>query len=440
MVTGLGGGRTADIKHSVEVRLSSVMTNAPLVKASAFVVQRITDYKPPMTSLPLNGIFKDVRLADPEPAANEQIDILLGAEVYAQVIREGIRRIDDHSPIAQNTVFGWVLSGPCEGATSQNTVRTLHCNVLESLDEAIRRFWEIESVPVRVQKTKDEEECDAHFSQTVQRTTDGRFVVRLPFKRSHPESELGDSLRSALSALTRLRKKLDVDQTLVKEYDDFLAEYEALKHMTRLRSIESSRLYIPHRAVIREESATTKLRVVFNATSSTASGCSLNDLLHVGPKLQRDMTIILTNWRLYQFVMVADIEKMFRQILVAPEDRRFQCIVWRAPKTERLSAFELNTVTYGTVCAPYLAMRTLLELVREDGKESPLAVSVIEKDVYVDDVLLRTPNKNRLECIRKEVCQLLSKGGFPLRKWAGNSADLLRNIPKIISRYLRIQN
>ncbi|XP_017875754.1 uncharacterized protein LOC108622406 [Ceratina calcarata] len=429
VVTGLGGDRTATLKYSVEVGLGSVECEESMLRARALVVSKITAYTPPQVSVPLNELFNDLKLADPEPISSRRIDMLLGADIYALILKGGIRRIDENSPIAQDTMFGWVLSGPCKGATTARNVRALQCNVLESLDEAIRRFWEVEAVPMKAPKTLEEEECEAHFSRTVQRTNEGRFVVRLPFKVPHPEIELGDSLRCALSALTRLRKKLDQESTLVTQYSEFLAEYESMEHMTKLRSIEPSRLYIPHRAVVRAESMTTKLRVVFNASSVTSSGRSLNDLLHIGPKLQRDITIILTNWRLYQFVMVADIEKMFRQILVAPEDRRYQCILWRAPKTEQLTAFELNTVTYGTACAPYLSMRTLLELVREEGAEFPLAVPVIEKDVYIDDVFISAPDKKRVDLIRNQVCQLLQRGGFHLRKWAGNSADLLRNIP-----------
>ncbi|XP_076248135.1 uncharacterized protein LOC143187841 [Calliopsis andreniformis] len=358
------------------------------------------------------------------------IEVLIGAGTYASIIRPGLRRFGKRGPIAQETALGWILSGPVDAATSSpNPVRTLHCTVLESLDKAIRRFWEIEEIPSKLVNTKAEDECEEYFAKTVARDATGRFIVRLPFNHENPDELLGESLPIALSALTRLRKKLDLDPTLMREYSEFLTEYESLSHMTRLEFLDKTRLYIPHRAVVRTESATTKLRVVFNASSKTAGGRSLNDILHVGPKLQNDITAVLTRWRLYQYVLVADIEKMFRQILVAAEDRRFQCIVWRTPETERNIAFELKTVTYGTACAPYLSMRTLLELKKQDGDRFPFAAPILEKDVYVDDVFMGAPDKLLLEQIRKQTCELLQQGGFNLRKWAGNSPDLLGNIP-----------
>ncbi|XP_043263933.1 uncharacterized protein LOC122404103 [Colletes gigas] len=430
-VTGLGGGKTQTIKFSVEMNLGTVEGTEPTVKTKAYIVQKITSYVSPLASALKCDALKDLPLADPDPASGQPIEVLIGADLYAQIIRPGFRRICSTGPVAQETAFGWILSGPTNAKGRNNkTLRTLHCNVLESLDTAIRKFWEVEELPSTSVRTKAEEECETHFQKTVARDATGRFVVRLPFTHPRPDEALGNSYRIALSALGRLRKKLDADQTLVREYTSFLTEYEELGHMTRIEPIDETRLYIPHRAVVRTESATTKLRVVFNATSRTAGGRSLNDILHVGPKLQNDITSVLTRWRLYEYVLVADIEKMFRQILVAPQDRRYQCILWRTPETEQLNAFELNTVTYGTACAPYLSMRTLLELKNQDGHRYPLAAPILERDIYVDDVFMGAPDTSLLEKIRNQVCELLQRGGFKLRKWAGNSPLLLRNIPQ----------
>ncbi|XP_076638813.1 uncharacterized protein LOC143350677 [Colletes latitarsis] len=282
-VSGLGGGRTQQIKYSVGLNLGAANGVTPMVSARAYVVSKITNYASPCVNVFNDDALRNLMLADPEPASGQNIEVLIGADLYAQVIRSGFRRIAPEGPIAQETAFGWILSGPINAASKARChVRTLHCNVLESLDYAIRRFWEIEEIPSTSVLTKAEEECETHFQKTVARDATGRFIVRLPFNHPKPEEALGDSLHIALSALTRMRRKLDKDQTLAREYEEFLAEYESLEHMTRIEPSEKSRLYIPHRAVIRTESATTKLRVVFNATSRTVGGQSLNDILHGG--------------------------------------------------------------------------------------------------------------------------------------------------------------
>ncbi|XP_066582970.1 uncharacterized protein [Prorops nasuta] len=83
---------------------------------------------------------------------------------------------------------------------------------------------------------------------------------------------------------------------------------------------------------------------------------------------------------------VTDIVKMFRQILVRFEDRKYQTILWKTD-SGALQAFELNTVTYGTGPAPFLSSRVLRELAYTDGANFPLAQDVLLNSTYVDDIL-----------------------------------------------------
>ncbi|GJQ75542.1 hypothetical protein Trydic_g17627 [Trypoxylus dichotomus] len=78
---------------------------------------------------------------------------------------------------------------------------------------------------------------------------------------------------------------------------------------------------------------------------------------------------------------------MFRQILIREEDRRYQTIRWREDSNEPLKFYTLNTVTYGTASAPFLAARTLRQLAIEDGNLFPLAKNALENNFYMDDVL-----------------------------------------------------
>ena len=68
--------------------------------------------------------------------------------------------------------------------------------------------------------------------------------------------------------------------------------------------------FLPHHAVTKESSATTKLRVVFDASAKTSNGLSLNDILTVGPTIQDDIVSHLLRFRTHKYVISADIEKM----------------------------------------------------------------------------------------------------------------------------------
>jgi len=48
------------------------------------------------------------------------------------------------------------------------------------------------------------------------------------------------------------------------------------------------------------------------------TGCSLNDSLMVGSTIQEDLFSILTGFRIFKYALTADINKMYRQFLVDP--------------------------------------------------------------------------------------------------------------------------
>lgn len=151
--------------------------------------------------------------------------------------------------------------------------------------------------------------------------------MRLPFKKP-PPLEIGLSKFRAEQVLNTVVRKLHDKPELNKEYREFLAEYEKLGHMRPtpiLRTPSCQVVYLPHHGVLRESSSTTHLRVVFNASSVTSNGTSLNDHLHSGPKLQTDITSVLLKWRQHKYVYSSDIAKMYRQIRI--DDVNYQRIL-----------------------------------------------------------------------------------------------------------------
>lgn len=161
-----------------------------------------------------------------------------------------------------------------------------------------------------------------------------------------------------------------------------MREYEDLGHMQVVPRLAEylGKYYIPHQAVIKESSSTTKLRVVFDASCKTTNGTSLNDIMFIGPKLQQEITDILLRWRSYKIAFTADIEKMYRQIKIAEEDQDFHRILWRFDTKEPIREYKLKTVTYRTASAPYLAIRTLQQLAHEEKQNYPNAAKIALRD------------------------------------------------------------
>ncbi|XP_017463308.1 PREDICTED: uncharacterized protein LOC108356720, partial [Rhagoletis zephyria] len=187
--------------------------------------------------------------------------------------------------------------------------------------------------------------------------------------------------------------------------------------------------YLPHHAVLKPDSKTTKVRVVFNASKLSHSGISLNDILHTGPVLQNDLMLIILKWRLYKYVFNGDIENMYRQIYVQPEEQDFQRIVFRRTPQSSVEDFKLKTVTFGVNCAPYLAIRTLHQLAKDSHDKHPKASKILLNEIYVDDILSGGHDLDSTLTSMNEVIAALKSAGFPLKKMTANHKDILQNIP-----------
>ncbi|GFW40980.1 uncharacterized protein TNCV_4370281 [Trichonephila clavipes] len=132
-----------------------------------------------------------------------------------------------------------------------------------------------------------------------------------------------------------------------------MQEYEQLGHMTKVEEdIELDTTYIPHHGVYCPEKSSTKLRVVFNASCPTSNGRSLNFLQANGGIIQDELSSIIIRFRKHPFAITADIEKMYRMILITQSQRDCLRILWKSDKNYPVSTYRLNTVTYGTTSVP----------------------------------------------------------------------------------------
>lgn len=206
---------------------------------------------------------------------------------------------------------------PCRPAS------VLQCSVGDDLSADVRRFWEQEEPPREPPPiTLEEERCLRHYETTFSRQPDGRYVVRLPLAASTPD--LSDTQKSATRMLLSTEQRFRRDSDFQSAYRAFMTEYEELGHMTPVAPADlvgaGHVCYLPHHGVLRKDGAPKKLRVVFNGSQQTREGHSLNNSLMVGSNLLPRLADLLLTWRRHRFVYATDVEKMYRQIIVHPDD------------------------------------------------------------------------------------------------------------------------
>jgi hypothetical protein len=368
-------------------------------------------------------IPKNLKLADPQFHLPKPVEVLLASSTTWSVLSVGQINLQhkDSKITLQKTVLGWVVAGGKEMLTPSDRTS---CNLVH-LDKLLERFWLIENFDHEPRKSRDEIACEQHYVSNTSRDNSGRYIVRLPFRDS--KYQLGESRAQALSRFYALERKFQANPSLKSEYTKVMDEYITLGHMTLCDDTEGG-YYLPHHAVVKESSETTKLRVVFDASAKTTTGISLNDTLMVGPTIQNTIFEQVLRFRTHAYVITADIEKMYRQILVHPDDRKFQRVLWYYEG--KLRTFELNTVTFGTASAPFLAIRTLHQLARDEAHEFPRASKLLLRDFYVDDFISGASSVEEILAIRDEMISLLKREGFFIRQWASNEKSVLNDIER----------
>ncbi|XP_033239700.1 uncharacterized protein [Drosophila pseudoobscura] len=203
------------------------------------------------------------------------------------------------------------------------------------------------------QLTPEERWCEEHFKRTHIRQRNGKYLVRLPLKRLFdPSQVLGKSRQIAMNRFQMLQRRFQRQPELQAKYSEVMNEYFQLGQVTKVTTkeqqhciiskengIESTCCTLPHHAVFKEESVTTKVRVVYDASCKTSNGKSLNDVLCTGPALQNDLAGVVLNWRFHRFVFAADIQKMYRCIDMNTEDSQYQRIFWHDEHNQPFASY-----------------------------------------------------------------------------------------------------
>ncbi|XP_025602297.2 uncharacterized protein LOC112694947 [Athalia rosae] len=417
------------VQYSVTIELES-LTSKFNNKQDYLILPRITE-RLPQVELDISSfnIPDGILLADPDFNVPGDIDMLIGAGLFWKLLCAGQVLQPKGQPVLHKTLLGWIVGGEQVIKNPSQVIKNVcNLNVISTVEENIERLWKMEELPMARQLIAEERYCEEQFNDTHTRNEAGRFKVRLP---QNPDEQLGNSEKEATRKYYALAERLKNNPELKKDYMEFLNEYEEAGHMSRIKVKDKGEeicYYLPHHPVIRAESSTTKVRVVFDGSAKTSPQTSLNDRLLPGPNLQEEIINIILRFRMHKFVITADIAQMFRQVKVAEQDRNLQRIIWRKDGDQNLRIYELNTVTYGTACAPYLAMRCLKQLALDDSEKYPRAATALTRDFYMDDVLTGSKSLEDTIELQNQLTQLLKAGHFELRKWQTNDTRVLEHL------------
>lgn len=162
-----------------------------------------------------------------------------------------------------------------------------------------------------------------HLSANIQQKDNGHYKLPLPFKCGSRPS-LPNNRKLVAARLQHLKKRLKSNNQYRDHYNALINRGDA-ETAPEVPAGECV-WYIPHHGVYHPQKPD-KLRVVFDC-SSNFCGISLNDTLMTGPDLINSLVGVLCHFRKELVAVTCDIEKLFYQFLVQPDQRNYLRFLW----------------------------------------------------------------------------------------------------------------
>ena len=389
-----------------------------------------------------------LQFANKLDCGDQQIGILVGADQYYEIVLGEVVK-GSSGPVAISSKLGWLLSGPVMSYTDDNSriVSNLVLDIIPSrrevfheskeITDSLENFWKHESLGlIEDKQTTDEVSKSTNLVEYDDKQ--GRYEVSLPWKDEVFEP-LHSNYDMCKNRLNSLYHKLTDKPDLLDQYDQILKEQLAQGVIEKVPPEEhnSNAHFLCHFGVIRNERATTKLRVVFDGSAkSVPSNTSLNDRLVVGENNMPLLFDTLVRFRTHKIAITADIEKAFLQIGIKQGDRDVLRFLWFDDvhkANPSIIQYRYCRLVFGLTCSPSILGQTIRQHVLQYSEESPQVVDILTR-LYADDLSCGSDTVEGALHICKTAKDILSRGGFNLRKWNSNSKDVLSSIRSMEER------
>ncbi|KOB52061.1 Uncharacterized protein OBRU01_25895 [Operophtera brumata] len=183
VVSGLGGSANVSSNSMVNITIKSIYDHNVTLNLNVYVLKSITTLLPSKEVVATNWVLGNIPLADPKYNIPNKIEILLGAAVYGQVVRDGVKKNAEGTLLAQNTTLGWILSGIVSNQENQEANLISMHSCLE--DMQLKRLGELEADPItsrKIQLTDKEARSEKFIAEITARDQEGRYIARLPYR------------------------------------------------------------------------------------------------------------------------------------------------------------------------------------------------------------------------------------------------------------------
>ncbi|XP_066600741.1 uncharacterized protein [Prorops nasuta] len=385
--------------HPCIIKINSLGSSISTSKYSLKLIfkSNYSEFQKALTFLTVPSIAECISSQTfPKENVSRSVDLLIGSGATVAMLCDGKFNIakNENDLYLQNTKLGCVVVG---GTMPHDEIKSSNCNTI-NLSKQVAKFWELEEGMNIDDARAEDNVCELHYVNHTKRDISGRYIVRLPFRNNTNEG-FEASRTIALRRFHSIEEKLHNNPELKQAYYKVMQEYIDLGHMTETQSDFIDGYYMPHHAVFKENSSTTNIRVVFDASAKARGGRSLNESLFVGSTIQDKL--------LNTFVTISGLEVYYK-------GGQKKC----------------------TGRSPFLAIRTIHQLTKDEAKYFSVGAKTLSENLYVDDLISGADTVEHASQMRDEVIEILKRGGFHIRQWASNNkTNYIRASNRVKDKY-----
>lgn len=424
-------GKSYDLKA---VGMDAISANAPVVDVS---------------NVP--HIFSDIDVGD-LVRPNGQIDMLVGSD-YCELLPQVIKT-KGKLQLLRNS-FGYCLRGAhplistnvkevnhLTAVVNKAVVNLEHSLVVvergENLKESLDKFFSLDNVgtectpkcvrclckgcPVNGKHTMEEEreldliEKGLSYDEKCKRWIAAYPWIKDPYK-------LPNNVKAAMARLLSTEKRLhrlgkEYSRVYHEEIEDMQKRGVAVKLTEQdLKRYDGPIHYIPHHEVLKPESSSTPLRIVFDS-STQYGGHRLNEYWAKGPNMLSSIIGVLLRFREETVGIVGDISKMYHSVGMSEFDQHVHRFLWRGMDTSREpDHFMLTSVTFGDRPSGAIAVMALRYTAEMSAENFPHVAELIKENTYMDDVIKSVHTFPEAFAVISDTETVLREGNFHIKHW-----------------------
>ena len=387
--------------------------------------------------------LKNVNFPKLEGYYGNEVDALIGWD-NADLITplDMIKGVPEDGPSAIKTVFGWAGSGPISSSEKESPDAQIYkVNIaqpysknpvgLSAEDEVIdlvKNSWMANEFDILPEKDLENKKILETLKQRY-KVEDKRATVPALWKDGTRPWNMPNNRRMAEKRLRTFQKTMAENPAHKKHVQEM---FERFKKEGIIVPIDESKLipgkhsYLSYFPVMREASASTPIRIVYDAAAECQGVC-LNDFIAAGPNVTNTVVSSLIKYRLNKVAFAADIKEMFHQVQLEDKDKYYHLILVEDPDgVVRTYAFARHcfgnrgSPTAATVTAQYNAY-----LARE---EFPKAADIIINSSIMDDCLGSVGTAEEALEVIHNLQEIFGRISMKLHKITSSSKEVLASL------------